>query len=245
MVVEGDGTNVDITINFSATAGEQFVLKYAGKVGGSASEGGDTPVEATKLATPTVVGMVAGNAATISWDEIAGAKDYTVTLDGTKVNTVNTAHITYQDLGWETEHTVTVVANPADATLHLASDAGTATFTTEANPNPGEGGDDQPSTGGQSYEGWQFSATLDQGAKLITVTDGSHTVEFTINQISSGIFYIFDSGVLNITKIVVNGVETTNASGTVTMSTNNSYHITLDATINGVRYTGTSSNPVV
>ena len=245
MVVEGDGTNVDITINFSATVGKQFVLKYAGKVGGSANEGGDDVVEPTKLATPTVVGLVDGNAATISWNEIDGAKDYTVTLDGTKVNTVETAYITYQDLGWETEHTVTVVANPADAALNLASDAGTTTFTTEANPNPGEGGDDEPSTGGQSFEGWQFSATLDQGAKLITVTDGSHTVEFTINQVSSGTFYILDSGVLNITKVVVNGVETTDASGTVMMSTNNSYHVTLNATINGVRYTGTSSNAVV
>ena len=245
MVVEGDGSNVVITLNLAMQSGDQFVVTYNGVVGGSADEGGDDVVEATKLATPTVAALVAGNAATISWNEIDGAKDYTVTLDGTKVNTVNTAHITYQDLGWETEHTVTVVANPADAALNLASDAGTTTFTTEANPNPGEGGDDEPSTGGQSFEGWQFSATLDQGAKLITVTDGSHTVEFTINQISSGIFYIFDSGVLNITKIVVNGVETTNASGTVMMSTNNSYHITLDATINGVRYTGTSSNSVV
>ena len=243
MSVAGDGSNVDITINLTAVSGDKFVLKYAGKVGDSANEGGST--ELTKLATPTVVGEVAGNAATISWNEIAGAKNYTVTLNGTKINTVNTAHITYQDLGWETEHTVTVVANPADATLHLASDAGTVTFTTEANPNPGEGGDDQPSTGGQSYEGWQFSAVLDMGAKTITVTDGSHTVVFTINEISGGTFYILDNGSLNITKVVVDGVETTDASGTVEMGSNNSYHVTLNATINGVKYTGTSSNAVV
>ena len=243
MSVEGDGSNVVITLNLAMQSGDQFKVTYNGKVGGSTNEGGST--ELTKLATPTVVGLVDGNAATISWNEIDGAKDYTVTLDGTKVNTVNTAHITYQDLGWETEHTVTVVANPADATLHLASDAGTVTFTTEANPNPGEGGDDQPSTGGQSYEGWQFSAVLDMGAKTITVTDGSHTVVFTINEISGGTFYILDNGSLNITKVVVDGVETTDASGTVEMGSNNSYHVTLNATINGVKYTGTSSNAVV
>ena len=218
-------------------------MTYNGVVGGSANEGGST--ELTKLATPTVGAMVVGDAATISWNEIAGAKSYTVTLDGTKVNTVETAYITYQNLGWETTHTVEVVANPADATLNLASDAGTATFTTEANPNPGEGGDDQPSTGGQSYEGWQFSAALDRGTPKITVTDGSHTVEFTLNQVAGGTFYILDNGTLNITKVVVNGVETTDASGTVEMSSNNSYYVTLNATINGVKYTGTSSNSVV
>ena len=83
------------------------------------------------------------------------------------------------------------------------------------------------------------------GAKTITVTDGSHTVEFTINQVGGGRFYIFDSGVLNITKVVVNGVETTDASGTVDMSSNNSYYVVLDCTINGVKYTGKSNNPVV
>jgi hypothetical protein len=68
---------------------------------------------------------------------------------------------------------------------------------------------------------------------------------FTINQVGGGKFYIFDNGVLNIIKVVVDGIETTDASGTVEMSSNNSYYITLDATINGVRYTGTSTNPVV
>ena len=245
MTVEGDGTNVVITLNLTMQSGDQFTVTYNGVVGGSANEGGNDAVEATKLATPTVGAMVVGDAATISWNEIAGAKSYTVTLDGTKVNTVETAYITYQNLGWETSHTVEVVANPADATLNLASDAGTATFTTEANPNPGEGGDDQPSTGGESYEGWQFSAVLDMGTPKITVTDGSHTVEFTLNQVAGGTFYILDNGTLNVTKVVVNGVETTDAYGTIEMGSNNSYHVTLNATINGVKYTGTSSNAVV
>ena len=245
MTVEGDGTNVVITLNLTMQSGDQFQVTYNGVVGGSANEGGNTPVEATKLATPTVVAMVAGQAATISWNEIVGAKSYTVTLDGTKVNTVETAYITYQNLGWETTHTVEVVANPADTTLNLASDAGTTTFTTEANPNPDEGGDDEPSTGGESYEGWQFSAVLDMGTPKITATDGSHTVEFTLNELSGGTFYILDNGALNVTKVVVNGVETTDAYGTVEMGASNSYHVTLNATINGVKYTGTSSNAVV
>jgi hypothetical protein len=245
MAVEGDGSNVVITLNLTMESGDEFKVTYNGKVGGSANEGGNDAVEPTKLATPTVVAMVAGQAATISWNEIVGAKSYTVTLDGTKVNTVETAYITYQNLGWETTHTVEVVANPADTTLNLVSDAGTTTFTTEANPNPDEGGNDEPSTGGESYEGWQFSAVLDMGTPKITVTDGTHTVEFTLNTLSGGTFFIYDQGALNVTKVVVNGVETDNASGTVEMGSNNGYHVTLDAIINGVKYTGTSSNAVV
>ena len=106
------------------------------------NEGGDegTPV---KLATPTVTGMVAGNAVTVSWNAIAGAKDYTVTLNGEDVDTVTTAYKVYTNLAYSTAYTVTVVANPADATKNLASDAGSATFTTEADPNAGdEGGND-------------------------------------------------------------------------------------------------------
>ena len=240
MVVEGDGSNVVITLNLVMQSGDQFKVTFNGVVGGSANEGGST--ELTKLATPSVSGLVSGNAATVSWNEIAGAKDYTVTLNGTDVKTVATAYIVYQDLAWETTYSVSVVANPADSSVNSASDAGTATFTTEANPN---GGNEGGNTGGQSYENWVFSAALDQGAKTITVTDGTHTVVFTINQVGGGKFYIFDNGVLNIVKVVVDGIETTDASGTVEMSSNNSYYITLDATINGVRYTGTSTNPVV
>ena len=110
-----------------------------------------------------------------------------------------------------------------------------------SNAGGNEGGNDS----GASFENWVFDASLDMGAGIITVTDGSHTVEFTLNQVGGGKFYIFDNGVLNITKVVVNGVETTDASGTVDMSSNNSYYIVLDCTINGVKYTGKSNNPVV
>lgn len=237
MTVEGDGTNVVITMDLTMQSGDKFAVTYDGKIGGSAGE-----VELTKLATPSVSGIVSGNAATVSWNEIAGAKDYTVTLNGTEVQTVTTAYVVYQDLAYSTTYTVAVVANPADATVNAASDAGTASFTTEADPN---GGNEGGNTGGQSYENWVFSASLDMGAKTITVTDGTHTVVFTLNEVGGGKFYIFDNGVFNIIKVVVDGIETTDASGTVEMSTNNSYYITLDATINGVRYTGTSTNPVV
>lgn len=227
---------IEFTMNLNFTNGTSREFSFAGKIGQQNAGG-----EVTKLATPSVSGLVSGNAATVSWQEIAGAKNYTVTLNGGNAKTVETAYITYQGLEYETTYTVSVVANPADTAVNSASDPGTATFTTEANPGGNEGGN----TDSESYENWVFDATLDKGAGIITVTDGSHTVEFTLNEVSGGTFYIYDNGVLNITKVVVNGVETTDASGTVEMSSNNSYYIGLDCTINGIRYTGTSNNPVV
>ena len=238
MNLSSDGAgSIEFTMTLNFTNGTSREFSFAGKIGQENTGG-----EPTKLATPSVAGIVSGNAATISWQEIAGAKNYTVTLNGGNAKIVETAYITYQNLEWETTYSVSVVANPADTAVNSASDAGTATFTTEANPGGGEGGGN---TGGESFENWVFDATLNMGAGIITVTDGSHTVEFTLNQVGGGKFYIFDNGVLNITKVVVNGVETTDASGTVDMSSNNSYYIVLDCYINGVHYTGTSNNPVV
>ena len=244
MKVTGDGTNIEMTLNLFMDSGDELVVVYNGTVGGNGGNGGgDTPAEPTKLATPSVSGVVSGNAATISWQQVAGAKDYTVTLNGSLVSTVAETYIVYSDLEYGVTYSVSVVANPADSAANSASDAGTATFTTEADPNAGgnEGGNDS----GASFENWVFDASLNMSAGIITVTDGSHTVEFTLNQVGGGTFYIFDNGVLNITKVVVNGVETTDASGTVEMSSNNSYYIGLDCTINGVKYTGKSNNPVV
>ena len=228
---------ISFTMNLNFTNGTSREFSFAGKIGQQNAGG-----EVTKLATPSVSGLVSGNSATVSWQEIAGAKNYTVTLNGGNAKTVETAYITYQGLEYETTYTVSVVANPADTAVNSASDPGTATFTTEANPG---GGNEGGNTDSESFENWVFDASLNMGSRTITVTDGSHTVEFTLNQVSGGTFYIFDNGVLNITKVVVNGVETTDASGTVDMSSNNSYYIVLDCTINGVKYTGKSNNPVV
>ena len=45
--------------------------------------------------------------------------------------------------------------------------------------------------------------------------------------------------------VTVNGVPAESASGTLEMSSASGYCIVLDAYINGVHYTGTSTNPVV
>ena len=233
---DGAGT-IEFTMTLNFTNGTSREFSFAGKIGQQNAGG-----EATKLATPSVAGIVSGNAATVSWQEIAGAKNYTVTLNGGNAKIVETAYITYQNLEWETTYSVSVVANPADTAVNTASDPGTATFTTEANPGGGEGGGN---TGGESFENWVFDATLDMGALLVTLTDGSHTVTMTLNQLYGGTFYLNGDGVLNAYNITVNGVAAESASGTMEMSSSSNYYIVLDCYINGVHYTGTSNNPVV
>ena len=96
------------------------------------------------LETPVVSSSVNGNEVVVSWSAINGAANYTVTL-GSQSQTVNGTTVTFSNLEYSTSYTVSVVANPADTTANLASDAGTATFTTEADPNAGgnEGGNDE------------------------------------------------------------------------------------------------------
>ena len=228
---------IEFTMNLNFTNGTSREFSFSGKIGQQNAGG-----EVTKLATPSVAGIVSGNSATVSWQEIAGAANYTVTLNGTDVKTVNTAYITYQNLEWETTYSVSVVANPADTAVNTASDPGAATFTTEANPG---GGSEGGNTDSESFENWVFDATLDMGALLVTLTDGSHTVTMTLNQLYGGTFYLNGDGVLNAYNITVNGVAAESASGTMEMSSSSNYYIVLDCYINGVHYTGTSNNPVV
>jgi hypothetical protein len=149
MTVTNEGGNVNITINLFMDSGEEFVVVYNGPIGEGGNGGGTTPSEPTKLATPSVSGLVAGNTVTVSWQDVVGAKDYSVSLNGTLLQTVETAYITLSDLEYSTTYSVSVVANPADTAVNTASDAGTASFTTEADPNAGgneggnEGGNDE------------------------------------------------------------------------------------------------------
>ena len=232
-----DAGTISFTMTLNFTNGTSREFSFAGKIGQENAGG-----EVTKLATPSVSGIVSGNAATISWQEIAGAKNYTVTLNGGNAKIVETAYITYQNLEWETTYSVSVVANPADTAVNSASDPGTATFTTEANPGSGDEGGN---TGGESFENWVFDATLNMGSRLVTLTDGSHTVTMTLSEIAGATFYLNGDGALNAYNITVNGVAAESASGTMEMSASSNYYIVLDCYINGVHYTGTSNNPVV
>ena len=240
VVTDEETYHMDITITLNDTN----VFKFSGKIG-EESGGGTTPSEPTKLATPSVSGLVDGNAATVSWQEIAGAKDYTVTLNGTDVKTVTETYIVYTDLAYETTYSVSVVANPADATVNAASDAGTATFTTGAEGT--EGGDEGGNEGGadENYEDWTFNASLDMGSVVLTLTDGNRTLTFKLSELAGATFIINGTGVLNATNVTVDGVAAESASGSVELSSSLNYHVVINAVINGVTYTGTSTNAII
>lgn len=239
MNVTNDGNNVGITLNLIMDSGDELVVTYNGPVGGNSN----TPVGPTKLATPSLSSQVEGNSATISWQSVAGAKDYRVSINGTFFQTIETTYIVLRDLEYSTTYSVSVVANPADTTTHSASDAATVSFTTEADPNGGGEEPENPGDTTQNFENWTFSASLDVSAKKLTLTDGSRTVVCTLNMTAAGTFYFGGDGMLNVTNVTVDGVTAESASGTVSISASD-YHVVIDAVINGVKYTGTSTNAV-
>lgn len=134
--VNCSSTSSSGTFNFASPSSYSFYV-YIYYIDGTSEEPGqpDTP-EVTPLATPSVTATATGNTVTATWNAVEGAKDYTVTLDG-QSQTVTATSATFTELEYETEYTVSVVANPADETVNTASEAGTATATTEADPNAG------------------------------------------------------------------------------------------------------------
>lgn len=179
-LVVAEKETLDLTITLTLTSGEQALFTYVEE----ANEGGSTePTEPVKLATPSVSGIVAGNAATVSWQEIVGAKDYTVTLNGTDVQTVSTTYIVYNNLEYATTYSVSVVANSSDEALYITSDAGTASFTTEAAPEDGgdEGGNDE----------W-----VGREVKLLVLAYQDNTLYTRINNESKYIATTFRDGIV-------------------------------------------------
>lgn len=114
--------------NFAGSQGTSYYYIYYMDGTSDEPDQPDQPA-ATPLATPVVSASASGNTVTVSWDPVDGAKDYTVTCDG-KSQTVTATSATFEGLEYATEYTVTVVANPADASVNTASEAGSATATT-------------------------------------------------------------------------------------------------------------------
>ena len=86
------------------------------------------------LATPTVDYEIQNlNSIFVMWSQVEGAKDYTVTCGAQSITLAGTEH-TFTDLAYSTNYTVSVVANPTDASVNAPSAAGTTTATTGANP---------------------------------------------------------------------------------------------------------------
>ena len=233
-VVTDEATHhMDITINLLLNAGGAKTFKFSGKVG---DNGGDTPAEPTKLDTPSVSGLVSGNAATISWQTIAGAKDYSVSLNGTFLQTVESAYIVLTDLEYSTTYSVSVVANPADSNANTASDAGTASFTTEADPNAGGG--DEPAT---DFIDWHFSAHYNTDNCVVTLTgkDDSRVITVKTNDLAFAKFYADTTRSNYFTDATVDGVATSDVTAESYVHVQQT-QVSINLVINGITYTGNS-----
>lgn len=153
------------------------------------------------LATPTVDYEIQNlNSIFVMWSEVEGAKDYTVTCGAQSITLAGTEH-TFTDLAYSTNYTVSVVANPTDASVNAPSAAGTTTVTTGANPSgetivtyqhiftskPNVGDDIKLSNvswkiaasnlgnyNSQNYAGVQFGNKNDSGSITLTASNWSY-----------------------------------------------------------------------
>ena len=113
---------------------------HNGTQGGDDS-GGGSEEEFTELATPVVTANVDGNTVTVSWQQVAGAKGYVVSLDGGAEEFVSDTSITYSDLAYNTAYSVAVVAIPADTIVNSNSKAGVVQFVTDVATEDGDDDD--------------------------------------------------------------------------------------------------------
>ena len=133
------------------------------------------------LVAPAVEAEVQNNNSIyVIWSSIDGAKDYTVTCGAQSITLAGTEH-TFTDLAYSTSYTISVVANPADASVNAPSAAGTASITTGANPSSGKVtfGDDWNALFATSYNGAfnpkanELSLNGEKNGVSINVTNGT------------------------------------------------------------------------
>ncbi len=106
--------------------------------------------------------------------------------------------------------------------------------------NTGEDGDDNT---GEDFSNWSFSASINQDNNVLKLTDGTRTVEMTLNELVFTSFYADSSKSNYFTNVKVDGVsKTATADSYVTLVRSGwSYSCTISLTINGVPYTGSGS----
>ena len=151
----------------------------------------------TALATPEVTAQVVDDKnVTVTWNEVANAANYTVSVNGVEKEAANTSRTYTIEGTYSTEYTISVVANPAvDSEDYKASAAGSATVTTSADPNAEEPGEEPEEPAGDEsvlvsckyigqYEGMlnQFQLKSESGNTVINLL-------FGVNYTSSTLIY--------------------------------------------------------
>lgn len=124
LVIDGDYEYIGLRSKENAMFLTQIEITWGG---------GDTR---TKLATPKVTATAEGKNVIVSWGEVANAGSYTLTYGD---QTIENATSPYTFEGeYSTTYDFSVVAVPTDSENYKDSAAGTASVTTEADPNAEE-----------------------------------------------------------------------------------------------------------
>ena len=187
---------------------------------------------------------------TLKWNSVEGADYYEVYLGnpagasnakGTRVDGTSYTYAGYvvgdeDKAGITQQWAVRAVSNyPAERLTSAWSDL--ASFVYPEKPVDPDPEPDPTPDPGVSYENWVFTAKMTGGgypAINVELTDGSHTI--TLNGVQIG-------GMAPITSATVNGVAVNSIEGTATCD-GNLYNITIDLVLDGVKYTGTSTNTI-
>ena len=179
----------------------------------------------TRLAKPALTATVQNaNEIVVSWGEVEGAKDYTVTFNNGEPETVTSTEKTYTELDYSTEYTITVVANPENEEQYIASEAASATVWTEADPNA-----EAPTSG---YKLITSMSEFTTGEYVIVGTNGTSNYAMS-NTSTSG------KPTATLVTIVDDVISTANASGFVWTITVTGTNCTI---YNGSSYLGYSSS---
>ena len=129
------------SFNFANSTSSTYIYY----IDGAATEEPETPVVpeqpvVTPLEAPVVTATATANTVTVEWTAVEGAKDYTVVC-GEQSVTVTATTATFENVA-AGSYKVTVTANPADETLHVATTSTAVEVVVE--DAPAEGG--QPQT---------------------------------------------------------------------------------------------------
>ena len=193
----------------------------------------------TALATPEVTAQVVDDKnVTVTWNEVANADNYTVSVNGVVKEAANTTRSYTIEGTYSTEYTITVVANPAvDSEDYKESAAGSATVTTNADPNteepeqPGEGGGDEPEQPGDAKV-VTLTFFTDNGAAYIFKGDDGHNYLIAFRNYTPGTYSLTDNNMFIAASCTWTANNTTYFGGTQFAEGD-----TLELTKNGATYT--------
>ena len=223
--INSGATTSETTITITTTStGYRAVIWGVNAETSTPGGGGSTP---TQLSAPTGLteSNITSSGATLSWNAVANASNYSVTING-NTETVTTNSYSATGLTAGTEYTWSVVAK-GDGTNYTDSEAAQHTFTTKTASTPGTGGESSTATftytdlkgQGASGSGANFTGATKENIHMSGKGNGNNSYV----QIYANNYLTFTPTNATITKIVLTAtsgyIKTWSASeGTIEVS---------------------------